>query len=61
MLAAGVARVLVWHHVHTPRVPGVTADQPAQSQPGTAGYSVTLDGLYGVGRTRGIETAGRPQ
>ena len=57
----GVARVLARDHVHTTWVPGVAADQPAQCQPDAAGYAVTLDCLYGVGRTRGIETASRPQ
>lgn len=57
----GVACVLARHHVHTTWVPGVAADQPTQCQPDAAGYAVTLDCLYGVGRTRGIETASRPQ
>ena len=57
----GVARVLAWHHVHTTWVPGVAADESTQGQPDATGYTVTLDSLYGVGRTRGIEAASRPQ
>ena len=57
----GVARVLAWDHVHTTWVPGVAADQSTQGQPYATGYTVTLDGLYGVGRTRRIEAASRPQ
>ena len=57
----GVARVLAWHHVHTTWVPRVAADQSTQCQPDAVGYAVTLDCLYGIRRTRGIETATRPQ
>jgi len=63
MTALGSPRVFHWifcggNRIHTPGMPGMTANHAPQCQPAASEKAMGLQGLGSIGRTAGIKTAG---
>jgi len=61
MMQSVVQIVLLRYEIDTARVPGMTAQNSAQSQPATSNNAVALQGRLRVTGTTGIKTATRSQ